>query len=296
LASVSLPIINVSQVKQLSPFRYPGGKTWFYPYFQVWARWTLATKAKLKPHLIELFAGGASVGLNALSSGLVSRLTLIELDRDVAIFWKVAFSEKAPLLAKRVASFDLTPKNVESILTSDSNDDLDVAFRVLLKNRISYGGIISKGAGRIKRGENNRGLGSRWYPDTLAKRIQYLYTLRSRVVVVNGDALSYLHEHLSDPVLLFVDPPYTASKKSPGRRLYNHTEVDHKKLLYLLSISSGEFLATYDDADEILQLANTYALDFLRVPMLSRRSVKMNELVLCRDASWVKENTTTLFL
>lgn len=45
---------NVAQVRQLSPFRYPGGKTWLVPEVRKWL-----TASKAKPSVfVEPFAGG----------------------------------------------------------------------------------------------------------------------------------------------------------------------------------------------------------------------------------------------
>jgi len=292
----SFPIINVSQVKKLSPFRYPGGKTWFYPHFANWLRWVLTKRPDLEAHLVEPFAGGASVGLNTLNDGLVDRLTLIEINFEIATFWKVVFSEKATLLIEKIRGFNLTPDNIERVFSEQGGNEVDIAFRVLLKNRISYGGIITKGAGRIKRGENNRGLSSRWYPTTLVERIKHLYKFRSKVTVMHGDGMLFLKENIDRPLILFVDPPYTVSKKGPGHRLYDHSEVDHKTLLKLLADSNSEFLATYNDAEEIIELAQETGLDYFRVPMLARKGVVVNELVLCKDASWIEETSSALGL
>jgi len=282
------PVINVSQVNKLSPFRYPGGKTWFFPYFAAWLRWTRPRRQDLELHLVEPFAGGASVGLNALAGGLVERLTLVEIDPGVATFWRVVFSEEAGLLVEKIRRFEPTPENAERTLSEEGGDEADVAFRVLLRNRIGYGGIMAKGAGRMRRGEGGRGLFSRWYPATLVKRIEHLHGLRSRVKVVHGDGMHFLAENAHRPFIFFVDPPYTAGR-GPGHRLYRYAEVDHGGLLRLLARVKGEFLATYNEAEEVVRLAEEAGLDHLRVPMLARRGKLAKELVLCRDASWAAE-------
>jgi DNA adenine methylase len=46
-----------------------------------------------------------------------------------------------------------------------------VAFQTILKNRTLHGGILAEGSGFIKYGENGKGIRSRWYPATLAKRL-----------------------------------------------------------------------------------------------------------------------------
>lgn len=74
------PVANVATVPQRSPLRYPGGKTWLVPHIREWLR-------KTAPEiLIEPFAGGAIVSLTAV---------MIELDRDVAAFWRSALEHGA---------------------------------------------------------------------------------------------------------------------------------------------------------------------------------------------------------
>ena len=46
---------NVAQVRQLSPFRYPGGKTWLVPEVRKW----LMTSKRQPSVFVEPFAGGA---------------------------------------------------------------------------------------------------------------------------------------------------------------------------------------------------------------------------------------------
>ena len=47
-----LPAVDVSQVPQRSPLRYPGGKTWLIPHIREWLRQVQPTL------LVEPFAGG----------------------------------------------------------------------------------------------------------------------------------------------------------------------------------------------------------------------------------------------
>ena len=82
----------------LSPFRYPGGKTWLMPTIRPWLE-KLATESL---HLVEPFAGGAIVGLTAALERLAQRVTLVEIDQDVAAVWKVILSSEAESFAQRV--------------------------------------------------------------------------------------------------------------------------------------------------------------------------------------------------
>lgn len=76
--------VNVASVPQRSPFRYPGGKTWFVPTFRRWMN-----QKAIKPRLlIEPFAGGGIISLTALFESMVPRAAMAELDEDVASVWQ----------------------------------------------------------------------------------------------------------------------------------------------------------------------------------------------------------------
>ena len=67
--------VNVASIPQISPFRYPGGKTWIVPRLRCWLSQTLRCQLGIRPIrptlLIEPFAGGGSVSLTAVAEQLV---------------------------------------------------------------------------------------------------------------------------------------------------------------------------------------------------------------------------------
>jgi DNA adenine methylase len=64
----------------LSPFRYPGGKTWLRPVIRQWLRQKVTI-------LAEAFAGGGVISITALNEGLAKKAIMIERDRNVASVW-----------------------------------------------------------------------------------------------------------------------------------------------------------------------------------------------------------------
>ena len=64
-----LKVVNVASVPQRSPFRYPGGKTWFIPRLREW----LLSKSSKPEVLVEPFVGGGIVSLTAVSEDLVKK-------------------------------------------------------------------------------------------------------------------------------------------------------------------------------------------------------------------------------
>lgn len=279
----SVHFTNVAQVRQLSPFRYPGGKTWLVPHTRTWLR-GLDSQPRT---LLEPFAGGGMVGLSAASEGLVERVEMWELDVEVSAVWKVIFGKSdadVAALAKRILDFDVTAENVRTIIDGDETDTNAMAFRTIVKNRVQRGGIMAPGAGLVKNGENGRGLSSRWYPETLAKRIDALRLLKERIDFVEGDAFDALNQHADDPkCAMFIDPPYTAAGKRAGTRLYKHNDLDHEKLFHVVRDAAGPALLTYDNTSEVRELADQHGFLTATVPMKSSHHALMREMMIFKS-------------
>jgi len=274
-------VINVSSVPQRSPFRYPGGKTWLIPYVRQW----LGSTNSQNKELIEPFAGGGIVSLTAVAEKRVKQALMVELDEDVAAVWQTLLSNDAQWLGDKIVAFTVTKSNVESVLAASPSCLRDRAFAVLLKNRMSHGGILANGAGLLKHGENGKGLLSRWYPETLRSRIIDIQNYKTKVNFVQGDGFQVLRDNAHRPdALFFIDPPYTIA----GRRLYRYPDVDHAELFRIASTLQGSFLITYDNADEIRKLASASGFQIAEIPMKGTHHAEKTELVISRDLRWLK--------
>lgn len=277
-------IVNVASVPQRSPFRYPGGKTWLVPHIRRW----LARRRQPPAEFMEPFAGGAIVGLTVAFEQLADHVTLVERDEEIAAVWQTILNGDGEWLAREIAGFDVTPKAVQAVLSRPPRTLEELAFRTVLKNRVNHGGILAPGSGLIKYGEDGRGLKSRWYPETLKQRIHAIVAIRDRFTFMEGDGLELLRRqaHRANAVF-FIDPPYTASGKKAGRRLYTYFELDHEELFRIAATLKGDFLMTYDDADGVRELAERHRLDTRLIPMKNTHHAKMTELLIGRDLSWV---------
>jgi DNA adenine methylase len=279
---VSTSITNVASVPQRSPFRYPGGKTWLVPLVRRW----LSSRPRRADRFVEPFAGGGIIGLTVAFEGLADSVQLAELDEDVAAVWETILDARggASRLAERLRSFDLTPDSARAVLAGEPRTHLDRAFATILRNRVQHGGIMAPGASLMNAGENGRGIGSRWYPETLAKRVEAIAALRERIAFERADAFACIERHADDPhAALFVDPPYTVA----GRRLYRHSEVDHPRLFELMARVRGEFIMTYDDAPDVRAWAADTGFDIAEAPMKSRQHRPKVELIIGRGVGWL---------
>lgn len=278
-------IVNVASVKQRSPFRYPGGKTWLVPIVIQW----MFHQPKRPKEFIEPFAGGAIVGLTVAFERLAEHVTLVELDEQVAAVWKTLITGDYQWLADRIIHFELTSENVDHVLAEPGSSIEEKAFQTILKNRIQRGGILAPGAGRVKNGENGKGIKSRWYPATLYKRILAIGGLRERLTFIEGDGLQILEENVPHTdIAYFIDPPYTAAGKKAGARLYTHSEIDHERLFSLAQTLEGDFLMTYDNAVMVQQMAEQHGLMSETIAMKNTHHAEMTELLIGRNLAWLQ--------
>jgi DNA adenine methylase len=277
-------VVNVAQIPQRSPFRYPGGKTWLVPHVRAWLR-----SLPKKPNLfIEPFAGGGIVSLTVAFEELAKHVIMVELDHDVATLWKTILSSENEWLADQILAFHMTLQNVRAELAKSPGNEKERAFQTLLRNRTNHGGILAPGSGVLKHGENGKGIRSRWYPETLRKRIENIRTVHHMIAFVEGDGIKVIREHAGQKSsVFFIDPPYTAAGKRAGSRLYTHNELDHEKLFEECEKIKGDFLMTYDNAPEIVKIATRHGFKTNTVSMKNTHHATMKELLIGRDLSWL---------
>ena len=279
-------IVNVASIPLRSPFRYPGGKTWLIPRIRQW----LKSFPRRPASLVEPFAGGGIVSLTAAFEHLVDHVLMVEIDPQVAAVWRTILNGDAVWLADRIADFDLTPATAAAELGDTRGGTREIAFRTILKNRINRGGILAPGAGVIKNGENGKGLLSRWYPETLKRRILEIDTVRDRIAFQEGDGLNMMRAYAErSDAAFFIDPPYTVGAgKKAGSRLYLHSMLDHEHLFALAKTLAGDFLMTYDNDRDVQELAHRHGFDTLPIPMKNTHHAEMTELLIGRDLEWAR--------
>ncbi len=278
-------IVNVASVPQRSPFRYPGGKTWLVPRIRQW----LKSLPELSNEFIEPFAGGGIISLTVAFENLSRHVTMVELDDEVAAVWRTIIYGDGIWLADQIATFDCTSDNLENILSANAQTSKEKAFRTILRNRVNHGGILAPGSGLVKYGENGKGILSRWYPTTLKRRILNIISIKERLTFLEGDGIQLLKENSErTDVVFFIDPPYTASGKKAGTRLYKYSEIDHEELFKIASTLKGNFLMTYDNAEEVIEMARTYEFNTRVIAMKNTHNTKMTELLIGRNLDWLK--------
>lgn len=277
-------IVNVASVPLRSPFRYPGGKTWLVPRIRQWL-------ASITPPtlFIEPFAGGGIVSLTVAFESLAKEILMVEIDQNVAAVWETILDPKnSAWLCKRITDYQLTRDNCYRDLRKKSSSKRQTAFQTILRNRVCHGGILARRAGFIVSGANGKGLSSRWYPMTLKKRIEEIQRHANKIRFRHDDAFAVMGEFKNRKnACFFIAPPYTASSQKTGARLYTHFEVDHEQLFRLAAECRGYVLMTYDNAEEIHDLANRYGFQTCAVAMKNNHHDVMTELLVGKNLDWL---------
>ena len=137
----------------------------------------------------------------------------------------------------------------------------------------------------MKNGENGKGLKSRWYPETLRRRICDIQEIKHKIDFTNGDGINVIQKKSKRKnTVFFIDPPYTVA----GKRLYKYYQIDHEHLFESVSKINGDFVMTYDDAEEIEQLAIRFGFSVRRVIMKTTLHYIKYELVIGRNLEWLE--------
>lgn len=276
--------VNVASVPQRSPFRYPGGKTWLVPRVRKW----LASLDWKPAVFVEPFAGGGIISLTVAFESRADKVVMVELDKDVAAVWQTILGDDNEWLAKRIEGFDISLDAVKEIMAIEPEKTRDRAFRTIVRNRTYHGGILAGGSAPIKSGENGKGIKSRWYADTLAKRIRAIADVADRIEFICGDGIEVMKMHArKKKAAFFIDPPYTAAGKKAGNRLYTHHALDHENLFKVSGKVAGDVLMTYDNAPEIAAMGEAVGFESKAIPMKNTHHAVMSELLIGRDLSWV---------
>ncbi|MGG0940597.1 DNA adenine methylase [Brevibacillus centrosporus] len=240
--------IHVSFNTRISPLRYAGGKSKVIPY--VFSK----LQSNSTKTLVSPFAGGASVELALLDSGVIEHLILNDLDFGVyALFWTVLHAPDE--LYYRLQHANPSQKDyfhAQGIVKSDylSCNMIEAAWSMLLVNRLAYSGIYSANPLGGRNG-NKADLLSRWNPIDLQKRMKRIHQMGDKITLHNMDACTLIEEEYWRPhTTIFLDPPYVKKGKQLYRCYYH--KDDHIQLNLLLDslyhgMPGADIILMYDN-------------------------------------------------
>ena len=243
----------------ISPLRYPGGKTKLYFFVK-----ELIRENNCKTY-IEPYAGGAGVALKLLLHNDVQKIMINDFDKAIYSFWYSVLYYTDELVKK----IEETPITMEEWYIqkniyenkANSNSILELGFATLFLNRTNRSGILKAGVIGGKSQDGNYKLDCRFNKIELIRKIKKIASLKSRIKLYNLDAEVFIRRNISKTKdsFTFFDPPYY--KKGPGlyTNFYNHE--DHLSLSETIknSMKDKNWILTYDLSDEIFRMYKDYS-------------------------------------
>ena len=128
-------------MSNISPLRYPGGKSKLSGYIE---RLISCSPFCIESY-VEPFAGGSAIALNLITSGKVKRVYLNDLDRAIYAFWYAILNNTEEMIS-RIETTEINTDNwmIQKDIFSkkDSAELLDLGFATLFLNRTNRSGIL----------------------------------------------------------------------------------------------------------------------------------------------------------
>jgi len=238
--------------KNVSPLRYPGGKTrackilndFMNSHFDI-TRFT---------NIVSPFFGGGSFEFYIQNNYGVN---IIANDKFTPLynFWNMCKYNKGDLCNELYKKIDTIDKETFVDLRKqiiDEPNNINQAYMYFVINRCSFSGATLSGGFSLESSKNR-------FTKSSVDRLNSLNL--SNYAIYNDDFEDFINKNNESTNLLFLDPPYYLEKKS---RLYGnngdmHENFDHNKLYECLSTKNNWFM-TYNNCEFIKNLYKEYTI------------------------------------
>jgi len=264
---------EINIYKNISPLRYPGGKTRACKKLNdIIKKYFNMEKYNI---LLSPFFGGGSFEFYLQNN---YNLKLIVNDKFTPLynFWnQVKINKKSlcdKLREKKIVSKEDFRNYRESIMKLN-NQPLQQAQQYFIINRCSFSGATLSGGFSVQSSKGR-------YTETSIDRIESLNL--SNFSIDNLNFNQFINNHIeATKILLFLDPPYYLEDKS---KLYGnngdlHENFDHKNLYELLK-DKKNWLMTYNDCEYIRNLYSKFIIVDIDWKYGMNKSKKSSEIVI----------------
>lgn len=271
-------------MKHDSPLRYPGGKASIAAFLSR----TIELNDLTGCSYFEPFAGGAGAALRLLRKDVVSEIHLNDLDPCIAVFWRAVLNE-SERFADAILSIPVNilewRKQQRIYQRGDASKPFDLGFATFYLNRCNRSGVLCGAApigGYAQTGQWK--IDARFGRKNLAERVIKVAQKREQIHITNMDAHKFLVKHLPrgyerKRVFAYLDPPYYSN----GNRLYMnfYSCKAHKDLArYMREQSTLKWIMSYDDAQFIRGLYETFTIRHLSIQYSLQRKQRAQELLI----------------
>ena len=278
-----------------SPLRYPGGKGKLAPFMGL-----MINKMNIQNGTyIEPFAGGAGVALMLLMEGYVYDIVINDYDKAIYSVWRAIVSEPENLVDRILhtpVDIEEWKKQKEIYVGQNSKYSLDLAFATFFLNRTNRSGILKGGPIGGFEQTGNYGIDARYNAEKLVERIRAIAKHKKHIKVYNKEIVSFIEQVLpsyGQNTLTYFDPPYF--KKGPELYKNFFDKEDHAKIARLiLSGVPGNWIITYDDTPEIIELYKQQCIRRYDLNYSAANTGKSSEVIVFNDDKFCPTNQELL--
>lgn len=274
-------------MRSSSPLRYPGGKASLYPLFLSIVRANHLSERRY----VEPYSGGCGLGLSLLTSGVMTRLHINDVDRSIWSFWNAVLNHTDDL----IALIERTPVTVEEwrrqrvVQTNkEEAEAFELGFSTFFLNRTNRSGIIHSGGmiGGLKQNGAYK-IDCRFNKIELIRRISRIAKYKGSISLSAIDGNQLVQEGCSRSVF-YVDPPYYDKGSTLYMNAYHGS--DHEQLAETLQNAHMPWILTYDDVQGIRNLYKQNACYDLEISYSVQKKRKGKELLIVREGLTVPAN------
>ena len=267
-------IKNLNFTRNVSPLRYPGGKTRACKIIND----IIVNNFNIKNFdtLISPFFGGGSFEFYFQNTHNV-KLIVNDKFKPLYNFWK-QIKEDKDVLCKELREIKIVTKeqftNYRKTIMDLNNDTLNQSILYFVINRCSFSGSTLSG------GFSEEASKKRYTLSSISK-IELLNF--SNVEIYNEDFKDFLKDSflIRDNSLMYLDPPYYLKKNSKlyGNNGDMHENFDHQLLFNLLKLQKN-WIITYNNCDYIKNLYKDYLILDVNWSYSMNKSKTSSEIVI----------------
>lgn len=267
-----------------SPLRYPGGKSKLSSFMEM----IIENFGHTGGTYIEPFAGGAGIALELLEKDVVSQIVINDLDKGIYSFWRAIITETERFIDTMYntsITIDEWKKQREICISHNRKYSFELGFATFYMNRTNRSGIIKGGVIGGLEQKGNWKLDARFNKEELAKRILNIANKKKSIHVYNKDIQSFILNYIPKyeaNALVYFDPPYFEK----GRQLYLNffNFEDHVKIKnFIKQYVNCDWIITYDDAPEIVDIYREYSLRKFDLNYSVANKGKSSEIIIFKN-------------
>lgn len=274
-------------MSRLNFFRYAGGKqkliTFILPKIENYFQKNQEYKTYIEP-----FFGGGSIGLSLLENPNIDNYILNDIDVSLICLWQSVQFYKDKLIDKiksykpTVEDFFSFKKNLLNVdkFPNNKNDLIQCGFEKLVIHQISFSGLGTKSGsplGGINQNSNYK-IDCRWSVNNLIKKINKVNEILSKKNVQFTCNNILKDKFQIKKSFFYFDPPYLEK----GQELYQYAfnENNHIELKSFIEKLDNNWLLSYDNHDNILEIYKNYKIELLDANYTINTSTKKKEILI----------------